>query len=497
MVRKNNNTIQAFWVAIGSFSSFALAIVSAAILSRYFDKNEYGTYRQILFVYNTLIVIFTAGLPSVFAYFLPRYNLGQGKDIVWKVSKALFFFGLIFSVFLFTSSGLIADVLKNPELSKGIKIFSPIPMLLLPTLGIEGIFSTYKKSIFIAIYNTLSRILMLLFIVLPVILFKRTYIYAIYGWIIVSVIVLIIAYFFKGIPFKGISLEKSNLSFKDIFKYCTPLLTASIAGMAFYAANQFYISRFFGTKIFAEFSNGFVEIPFVKMITGATGTILMPIFSKAIYEKSNLNQITSLWQNALQKSAILIYPMVIFFLFYSTEVITILFSNTYAESAKYFSTIMILNFFNIILFSPLLLSLGEVRFYARLNYCLAIAIWFLDYLVIITFGTPILVVLCYVIISVCGIGVALWYSSKKLGIPFLKMFPIGRIFTIAFHSLISLSIINLILRFALPHSPKLILLILAFIGYVILLTVSARWFKINYWEILSPLFNRPKESQVE
>jgi len=487
---KNSNTVQAFWIAIGSFSTFAIAIISSAILSRYFDKNEYGTYRQILFVYNTLIVIFTAGLPSVFAYFLPRYSLAKGKEIVRKVSISLFFFGLIFSIFLFLASGLIARVLKNPELTTGLKYFSPIPMLLFPTLGIEGIFSTYKKTIFIAIYNTLTRFLMLIFIILPVILFNGSYISAIYGWIAVSIIILVIAYFFKGIPFKGISLEKSYLSLKDIFAYSLPLVAGSIAVMAIYAANQFFISRFFGAETFAEFSNGFVEVPFVQMITGATGTVLMPVFSKVVYEKTNLNQITSLWQTAIQKSAILIYPMVIFFLFYAEDLITLVFSDSYSVSAKYFSTIMVLNFFNIISYTPLLLSMGEVKFYARLNYSLAIATWIIEYLIVMILKTPLSVAICYVVISVIGIGIALWYSAKKLGVGFLKMFPIGRITLIALHSVFSLTLITLLFKLFFPNPGKLILVTATGTGYLLLLVATAKWFKINYFEIFAPLLNR-------
>ena len=149
-----SNTHQAFWVIIGSLSSFSLAIISSAILSRYFPKDEYGTYKQIIYVYSTVLIIFTAGLPEVFAYFLPRYSLGEGKSIVLKITKTLFLSGAFCSISLFFFSRLIAKGLNNPELERGLKVFSPIPFLLLPTLGIEGIFSTYKKTIFIGIYNT-------------------------------------------------------------------------------------------------------------------------------------------------------------------------------------------------------------------------------------------------------------------------------------------------------------------------------------------------------
>src|SRR6185312_3605704 len=146
-----------------------------------------------------------------------------------------------------------------------------------PTLGIEGIFSTYKKTIFIGIYNTLTRFLTLLFIVLPVIVFKGSYITAIYGWVIVSFISLLIAFYFKGIPFKGLQSEKASLSYKEIFSYSLPLVSSSIWGIAIRSADQFYISRFFGSAVFAEFSNGFIQLPLVSMVTGATSIVLMPV----------------------------------------------------------------------------------------------------------------------------------------------------------------------------------------------------------------------------
>ena len=55
----NSNTVQAFWIALGSLFSFGFAIVSSMILSRYFPKEDYGTYKQVLYVYTTLLTVFT------------------------------------------------------------------------------------------------------------------------------------------------------------------------------------------------------------------------------------------------------------------------------------------------------------------------------------------------------------------------------------------------------------------------------------------------------
>ena len=490
MKGSGSNTRQAFWVGVGSFSTFLIGLVTAAVLSRLLDKQEYGTYRQILYVYNTLLIVFTAGLPRVFSYFLPRYGLPEGKEIVFKISRVLFLTGLVFSLFLFFFSGIIAQILRNPELARGLKYFSPVPMLLLPTLGIEGIFSTYKKTLFIAIYNVLSRSLVFVFILIPVLLISKSYLYAIYGWVISSFIILLVAYYFKNIPYKGVKPVKSGLSFREILAYSLPIVSASIAGTIFRSANQFYISRYFGTEVFADFSNGFMEIPLVGMITSATSVVLMPVFSKAVYEKSDTAQITGPWRNALNKSAILIYPMVVFFLFYSKEVVTIIYSKAYESSSVFFSIAIVQNFFNIIIFAPLLLSLGKSKFYARLFYGLAAATWVFEYAVIKIFNTPVSVAVCFVVVSVCGTLISLFYSARLLGTSFFKLFPIGRLLVIGLHSLLSIVIVRFIMIELFPELHTILNVGIGFVLYVIVLLPSARVFKINYREILIPLFKR-------
>ena len=490
LLRAEGKTIQAMWVAMGSLSSFALAIVSAAILSRYFNKTDYGTYRQILYVYNTLLIIFSAGLPSVFAYFLPRYTAEQGKDIVIKVTKVLLIAGGVFSIFLFLTADIIASLLKNPELGRGLRIFSPIPLLLLPTLGIDGIFSTYKKTIYIAIYNTVSRSLMLLFIVLPVILFKGTYVHAIYGWLVVSVLMLIIALYYKNIPFRGLIRQGSSLTLREIFGYSLPLVGASLWGMAIRSADQFYISRYFGTEVFAEFSNGFIDLPFVGMVTGATSVVLMPLFSKLIHENINGNgtaALLELWRNALTKSAIIIYPIVIFFLFNSRLTVVALYSETYANSAIYFSIAMMLNFFNIIVFAPLLFALGETRFYARMHMYFAFIAWAGGYMIVIGFNSPVILAVFSTVMAVVKITVSMKHVGFMLNIRAHELIPGRKIMLLLLHSLLVMITVKSVIGLISFPLENLLMLALSFVFFGLLLLLTARLFNLNYISVIKPI----------
>ena len=495
ILRGQSNTHQSFWVAAGSASSFLFTIVSAAILSRYFDKQEYGTYRQIIFVYNTLLVVFSAGLPKVFAYFLPKYSISEGKDIVKKITGILIIFGAVFSKALFFSSNLIARVLNNQELARGLKYFSPIPILLLPTLGIEGIFATYKKTIYIAIYNILTRTSMLIFIVTPVILLEGSYIHAIYGWIVVSIISFIIAIVFKHIPYRKTNRVKTSLSFKDIFSYSLPLMTASLAGLAIRSADQFYISRYFGTEVFAEYSNGFIQLPFVSMVTGAAAMVLMPQYSKLFHDKAHHSEILTLWNNAIKKSALIIYPIVMFAIFNAGSIIVLLYSKTYSNSIIYFKIALILNFFNIITVAPVLLSRGKSAYYSKIQILFAFIKWTGGYIMILITSNPVAIAIYSVAVNIVLIFVFLVKIGNLLDVSLNKLIPLSKISLIVLHTFIVISIIKILEISFLDGANLIIKLITNLFLFTGLLLVSSKLFRINYLVVIKPIINRNKDEK--
>lgn len=489
----NSNTTQALWVGLGSFTMFSFGIISSMILSRYLDKIEYGTYRQVLYVYNTLLVVFAAGLPRVFGYFLPRYNLAQGATIVKKISLLLFFLGALFSLCLFLGAGTIAKVLNNEDLSIGLKAFSPIPMFLLPTLGIEGVFSSYKQSHYIAYYQFFSRLLLLLGVLLPVFFIKSSYLYVIYGWSVSSFFTLILAIFFKIIPFKKVVKEKVSLSFRDILSYSIPLVFASIAGMVIKAADQFYISRYFGAEVFAEFSNGFVQLPFVEIVTGSTSVVLIPVFSKyfSTYSKGqDLSYLIDLWKGALSKSAILLYPLVVFFIAFSQDVIIILFSEEYLDSSYYFAINMTLNFVNILVFAPIFFAMKRTRVYSIVHILIAIFVWITHYLVIVLVNSPLGIAVNSTIFGITKTLILGVIVTKLLDIPFISFFPIRLMFRVFIHSVLIAFPVKILSTYCSFSSYTLVNLLMYFLIFILSLLMTSKLFNIKYHELFFSLLRK-------
>jgi O-antigen/teichoic acid export membrane protein len=300
------------------------------------------------------------------------------------------------------------------------------------------------------------------------------------------------AYFFKGIPFKGIKVKVTTLKYNEIFNYSIPLVVASIWGVAIRSADQFYISRFFGTVTFAEFSNGFTELPFVSMITASTSIVLMPIFSKMIHEKTDIGDVFVVWKNVLLKSAYIIYPIVVFFIFNANYVMTILYSSAYEGSKIYFQICMFLNFFNIIIFTPLILALGETKFYLRLHIFIALLAWVLGYFVVIIFNSPIAIAIFSVLLSILKVLLALKFLSSKLKINFSSLFPIKKSIQILLHTCLCMFLSLWLLSFCGIIGNVIFRLVINLTLYVIFVLATATFFKLEYLKFLTPIIIKIK-----
>lgn len=414
-----NNTRQAAWVAIGGFFSFLVGIVSPMILSRYFDKGDYGTYKQVMYVYNTLLVVFTLGLPKAYAYFLPKYPIEQAKSIINKITSIFWLLGLLFSMILFLASGFIADVMNNPDLKSALQIFSPVPLLLLPTMGLEGIFASFKKTQILAVYQVVTRILTILFVIIPVVFFKGNYIHAIIGFDIASLLTCLIALFMKSQPIKSVCHETTVVSYKDIFKFSLPLLYASLWGVIIASANQFFISRYYGNEVFAEYSNGFMEMPVASMVLSAVATVLLPLFSGMDKGTDMTKEVSVLWGSALVKSAKLIFPILVFSVFFAKLLMTCMYGDIYENSTLYFQIKNISSLLYIIPFAPIILAIGKTKEYANIHLIMAFIVVGCEWLACQFFkgnAIPVAIVseVCQALKIILLMRVIAAYSSKTI-----------------------------------------------------------------------------------
>ena len=485
-----SNTRQAAWVAIGSLCSFGFSIVSSMILSRYLNKADYGTYKQVIYVYNTLLSVFSLGLPKAFSYFLPRVELSQSKDLITKITNLFFLLGGIFSLLLFLFSPQIAEFLNNPDLEGALKVFAIVPFLLLPTMGLDGILATFKQTKFLALYNILTNIFKLVCVAIPVMVFDLGYIEALWGFVISSFVTFLLALYLKYLPVKNERNDASPVSFKQIFCFSLPLMTASIWGMLINSTDQFFISRYFGTEVFAEFSNGAMEIPFVGMIIGACSTVLTPLFARQVYEKSDFKTtIYPVWQSSFAKSAMLIYPIIFFCIFDAVSIMTVLYGSQYAASGSYFQVRIIVNFVKIISYYSILMAIGATRFYSRAFSAFFFALVGLEYICVKLFPNPLIVTVIHSALTIINCLVYIAYIARYFKVKFYHLFPFKVLGKIISSSVVALVFVWLIGHIFMSNSV-LVKLIIDFILFCLAFCPLALLLKVDYLSVIKPLLKK-------
>ena len=485
-----NNTKQAAWVAIGSLCSFGFAIVSSMILSRYFNKADYGTYKQVMYVYHTLLTVFTLGLPKAYSFFLPRVELYQAKNLIQKITRIFYLLGGLLSLFLFFFASLIASLLNNPELSNGLQIFAIVPFLMLPTMGLDGILATFKQTKFLALYHITTNIFKLCCVALPVMFFELGYKEALSGLVIASIATYLLARYLRYLPTRNERHENCNVSYKEIFNFSIPLLIASLWGILIASSDQFFVSRYFGKEVFADFSNGSMELPFVGMITGACATVLSPVFSRMSYEKLNpFIDIYPLWMSVFEKTAKLVYPLVVYCIVFADVVMVVLYGQKYETSDTYFRIKLITNFFNLIVYAPLLINIGKVKYYSNVHMFIATLLIGLEFISVKTINSPYAISWISMLCQVIKTFALLWMVAKFFNVKIHELFPIKLISIILIPSTLILFLERWLLV-DIYHMSALFVLFISFSLYIIVFWVFSLIVRMDYAGIITPLIKK-------
>lgn len=481
----NSNFNQVLWLGISQVSTFLVSFLSGVILSRYLSKGDYGTYRQVLFIYNILFSIFSSGLASAYSFFVPRLSEGEAKNIVNKITSILVLFGLIISAGLYIFSGLIAQALNNCNLEESLKLFCLTPLFTLPTLGIESLYTALRKTKVVAIYQIVGKLLILLCCVLPVVIFNKGYLEAIMGWTVASFFSFLFAFFLKWFPFRSIQAVAIDNVYSKISNYAMPLIGACLAGLLMNSAAQFFISRYWGAANYADYANGYIGLPFVVMVAGPLKAVLQPIFSKASHE-GNINYALSVYENGLLQCVTILFPLIIFSFVFADEIMAFVYGQKYISSAPFFRLSLLLDISKCFPYLAIILAFGNTRPYLWAHIISVIVIWLVDYLVYRLSWHSIFYAVVYTVAELTIVLSMILYILRKYKLNIISKQIVIKCGLIIIHSIaIACLTYYAISQIELSMSSTFLQLSTGFTLFVIILILSGRYMlKIDYLGIV-------------
>jgi len=135
--------------------------------------------------------------------------------------------------------------------------------------------------------------------------------------------------------------QVSFTTIREQLSFALPLGMMGIATLLLTQTDKFIINRYLGRQEFAIYSQGAFQLPFVMIIAGSVANIAFPILAK--YQKDGkFAEFLGLWKRAWLKTAVLFFPLFIFFMATADQFIVIMFTEKFATAAPVFRLYLIL-----------------------------------------------------------------------------------------------------------------------------------------------------------
>jgi O-antigen/teichoic acid export membrane protein len=478
-MENNSYSFKTFIITLGRSIEKIVLLFSSIILSRYLSQNDYGSYRQVFLITGLIITIFIFGIPYSINYFVPQLNKKKQKSFIAQTIIFQMCLGFFSTIILYLGAGYISGLFNNIMLEKYLKLFALYPLFFLPVTSYSNIFICINKAKLSGLLSPILGFIRLSIILLSVLLkFSIEFIFI--ALVLFSIIQFLLILFLLFKNFYGIKL---NLSFDNLInqiKFVAPIGLSSILGIIIIKVDQIMISSYFPVEEYAIYSIGTLEIPFINILTVSAMAVLTPFLVKQ-YKNKRIDLFVNKWKNSLLKISYIIFPVSIFFMFFSEETIILLYTEKYAESASIFRIYLFKLLVKITFFGHILLALGKSKIiftYTLITLIINITLNFLFIKVFGFTGPAIATVFSVFIISLLQLS----KISELLKIKYSKIWPWSNLFMILFISIICGYISSLI---KLIQINELLLIILGAIFFICSYFIVTQYILRKY--IPSPL----------
>jgi len=358
---KGSLSFKAGLIAFGKTLKRFSGTITIIVLARLFTQEDFGTYRQVLFIIGIIITLIEFSIPKSLLYFVPKSQNQQDKEAFISQSYLLLtFLGVLSSIILYINSQYIAEKFNNLLLSDLLKYYSPVIVFLVMS---QNFFSSMLISLDKYKYASYSYV----FVGMPNIICVLISAYlglTLQKILILSVFVIAAQYLVLHILTYKLSINLFHLpNLKRIqaqLKYILPLGFTIISGLISVQLDKFVISLYFTAATFAIYSVGAMQIPFIgNLFEGVNAAILPKITEYHI--NNNKTDIELLCRRAIRKISLIALPIFCFLFFFAHNFIALLYTEKFSAAVPVFRIYLFSIFLKISLCGIIILGTGKTN----------------------------------------------------------------------------------------------------------------------------------------
>ncbi|MFQ5456309.1 MAG: lipopolysaccharide biosynthesis protein [Nitrospirota bacterium] len=347
-------------IAIGRFISLFIAVLLPLLLVRIFDQEEFGLYKQIFLIADTIPPLLGFSLGKNVFYFFPRKQ-DMKKTIVINILFIYLLIGIaILVVFIFYPEAI--NLLFKSQAIAGFLLWIGIYVTItLLASFFEDVIIANGEIMLSSVVVVLTTVSRAIFLIAAVLILQDLY-SLMFAAIIFSILRLTAFLIYLSKRFRGFSYTINNKLLKEQLLYTLPFGIAAFIWHLSRNMHFFFITSFYTPKMFAIYSVGAFQIPFLYVINYSVGNIMIAEMSK-LQAKGEIDEVKTIFMNAIRKISLLYLPLFFFLLIIREEFIITLFTEQYLDSVPFF-TVNLLSILLLIPFvNPVFRAFSEYRYY--------------------------------------------------------------------------------------------------------------------------------------
>lgn len=319
-------------LATGRAFGFAASFMIPIVLVRVLDLSEFGTYKQLFLIHATLFGIAPVGMAECLYYFLPAEPARAGRFVANSI-VALFVSGLLVLMVLVLGGGAIGSGMDNPAVATHATLLGLFVALTMMSAVTEIVMITrHRHRLSAAVYTT-SDVLRTLLLIVPALVWRSVH------------AVMVGAVLFATVRGVG-TLAYLRFTFKDELRpdpslvrrqlaYALPFGAAVMLEITQGSLHQFVVAALYDTKTFAIYAVGCLQIPLVDFVATGAGSVMMVKMGERNGPGARRARL-ELWYEAVQKLALLLFPLLALILVVGQELIVFLFTDAFRASVPVF-----------------------------------------------------------------------------------------------------------------------------------------------------------------
>ena len=430
-------------LSLGQGLSGLIGIVVAMIMARLLSKDDVAAYRQTLLAYATFGPILGLGIGQGMYYFLP----GEKTRVRGRLLDGLSVAGLMGAVFAISlalgGNEFLAKRFSNPKVANMLLWMIPYAIISTPAKLASSVLVARDRVSVSAIFGVIRQFFIGISTIVPLVLWETAET-ALIGNVVASVLMGIAAITLMVQSTPPDSMYPSFAGSKELVLFTIPLALAGMLGTITMQMDKLIVSFICSPEEFAVYTLGAIEIPIIGIVTGAVTSVALADMRRSVVDGKK-GEALKFFRKIGEKTALVIFPVMIFFLINAEQIIYYLYSSGYADSVFPFRYYLLLLPIRTVVFGSIIIALGKSKFilfrsFVGLIFNMALSVFF-----VWNFGGWGAAAATVLSIYLWALPANIFFISYQLNCKWYQVLPFKKYGEVIF-ALIPLTVISLAIR---------------------------------------------------